>query len=535
MAAENIYEMVGGPLEGKTSFSIPIEEAPSIMQFPITEDLKPYKGIGKLAGIVTYEKRLDDVWKYFHVENDLSSEAAEALREQLEAIEVTKKLSAYTCEQLVRELVSRENFVGVIAFALGEIIEDQIPAGTEIAVVPSGFFKGTQGVSKLLQISIDTLQKQNEGSKTKDELKKQEPPVFEIDGIKTLPLYTVMGTAKTDIPQFGKGDMRVEYVDPTYEPPQYQLDLVGDQISGNADAAIKAVKEWRDHISKFVYFVQFKDDESRKLIRALYDHSELVTTLCDTRLNIDPTEIWSTFDSLTGFEGIHSDYRADPHREKKYMEYASRLADAHDRYSVHIRPAWRLVDRIIKQIELKSTDWKDLPWIIYGDRKNLSSLGAINKNFSDNVPLKLFYSYSHSDDELRLELEKHLTMLQRNRVIEGWHFRKIPAGREWEGEIDENLEAAHIILLLISADFLYSNYCWEVEGRRAMERHQKGSCTVIPVILRACEWNETPFHKLQALPTDAKAVTSWQNRDEALTDIAKGIRNAVNAMRRVDQ
>jgi hypothetical protein len=103
----------------------------------------------------------------------------------------------------------------------------------------------------------------------------------------------------------------------------------------------------------------------------------------------------------------------------------------------------------------------------------------------------------------------------------------ISAGDEWKGEIDDNLEQADVILLLISSDFLASDYCWDVETKRALERHDAGEARVIPVILRTVDWQGAPFGKLQAKPKDAKPVDQWANEDEAFTDIARGIRNAI--------
>jgi hypothetical protein len=85
--------------------------------------------------------------------------------------------------------------------------------------------------------------------------------------------------------------------------------------------------------------------------------------------------------------------------------------------------------------------------------------------------------------------------------------------------------SARIILLLISADFIASDYCWDVEMKRAMERHECGAARVIPIILRPIDdWRNAPFSKLQALPKDARPVTTWPNQDEAFVDIARGIR-----------
>jgi hypothetical protein len=139
-------------------------------------------------------------------------------------------------------------------------------------------------------------------------------------------------------------------------------------------------------------------------------------------------------------------------------------------------------------------------------------------------PLELFYSYSHRDEELREQLENHLAMLKREGVISGWHDRRISAGQEWDGEINEHLSSAEIILLLVSADFLASNYCYDIEVKRVMERHEAHEARVLPVILRPCDWHSAPFGKVQALPKDAKPVTRWDDRDEAFLDIARGIR-----------
>jgi hypothetical protein len=140
---------------------------------------------------------------------------------------------------------------------------------------------------------------------------------------------------------------------------------------------------------------------------------------------------------------------------------------------------------------------------------------------------QVFYSYAHEDERWRKKLETHLSSLKRKGLISGWYDRNIKAGQEWEQEIDTHLNTADIILLLISPDFLASDYCYCTEMKRAMERHEAGVARVIPIILRPVDWQGTPFDKLQVLPTDAKAVTEWSNSDRAFMDIVKGIRNAV--------
>src|ERR1051326_920204 len=123
------------------------------------------------------------------------------------------------------------------------------------------------------------------------------------------------------------------------------------------------------------------------------------------------------------------------------------------------------------------------------------------------APLPLFYSYAHEDEPLREQLEKHLRLLSRQGIISDWHDRQIVAGMNWEQEIDEHLNTASIILLLISSDFLNSDYCYDREMQRALERHKHGEAHVIPVILRPCDWHNAPFGHLQCVPRDGKAVT----------------------------
>lgn len=149
---------------------------------------------------------------------------------------------------------------------------------------------------------------------------------------------------------------------------------------------------------------------------------------------------------------------------------------------------------------------------------------------SPGVPAQLFFSYSHKDKVLRDQLETHLSTLKRENRISAWHDRRITAGTEWKGEIDEHLKSSSVILLLVTANFLASDYCHDVELRYAMEQHEEGNARVIPVILRPCDWKTTIFAKLQALPTDGKPVISWKTRDEAFLNVVGGIRKALNEM-----
>jgi hypothetical protein len=142
----------------------------------------------------------------------------------------------------------------------------------------------------------------------------------------------------------------------------------------------------------------------------------------------------------------------------------------------------------------------------------------------------VFFSYSHADEALRDQLEKQLAMLKRQGVIETWHDRRIGAGENIAHAIDKQINSDEIILLLVSPDFIASDYCYEIEMRRAMERHVAGEATVIPVILRACDWHHAPFGKINAYPRDGKPVTQWPDIDEAFLQVAKAVRGVVEGL-----
>jgi TIR domain len=144
----------------------------------------------------------------------------------------------------------------------------------------------------------------------------------------------------------------------------------------------------------------------------------------------------------------------------------------------------------------------------------------------------VFFSYSHADEALRDQLDKQLSLLKRQGIIDVWHDRRIGAGEDFSEKIDQHVNSDDIILLLVSADFLDSDYCYEKEMARAMERHHSGEAIVIPVILRACEWHGAPFGKLNATPPDGRPVTQYPDRDQALLEVAKAIRAAAERLRK---
>jgi O-acetyl-ADP-ribose deacetylase (regulator of RNase III) len=158
-------------------------------------------------------------------------------------------------------------------------------------------------------------------------------------------------------------------------------------------------------------------------------------------------------------------------------------------------------------------------------QRRIALLSAVAPRPSNAV--SVFVSYAHEDEGLRDELRKHLCVLEKQGLIVSWHDRMIGAGTEWEGAIDSHLNSARVILLLISPDFLASQYCYDVEMARALERHEKREALVIPIMLRAVRLKGTPFAKLQALPKDAKPIVTWSDRDTAFVDVTDGLCSAI--------
>jgi hypothetical protein len=144
-------------------------------------------------------------------------------------------------------------------------------------------------------------------------------------------------------------------------------------------------------------------------------------------------------------------------------------------------------------------------------------------------PIDLFYSYAHEDETLLKKLNTHLAALQRQGLLRAWYDRDILAGSLWAQEINIHLQTAHIILLLISPEFIASDYCYGNEMTEALKRHALGEARVIPIILRPCDWQSSPFAQLQTLPKNAKAVTLWTDRDAAFADVARGIREVIES------
>jgi CHASE2 domain-containing sensor protein len=146
------------------------------------------------------------------------------------------------------------------------------------------------------------------------------------------------------------------------------------------------------------------------------------------------------------------------------------------------------------------------------------------------APVKVFCCYSHKDRALRDQLHTHLAGVERDGRIEFWDDRQISPGTDWSKEISNKLEECELFLLLISPDFVASDYCIGVEMRRAFERSKTETARVIPIVLRPFLWRGAVFNKLQALPPGGSPVTKWPNPDDAFQAIASSIDGIASEM-----
>ena len=143
---------------------------------------------------------------------------------------------------------------------------------------------------------------------------------------------------------------------------------------------------------------------------------------------------------------------------------------------------------------------------------------------STTSAIEIFCCYSRKDQDLLESLRAHLAPLRRQGLIKDWNDTDISPGTNYEDEINKHLDSADIILLLVSPDFMNSDYCYSKEMERAMERHENGEARIIPIILRPVHFQDAPFGKIQALPTDAKPVRRWADIDDAFYDVVAGIK-----------
>jgi hypothetical protein len=241
--------------------------------------------------------------------------------------------------------------------------------------------------------------------------------VLHIDEMKTLPLFVLKARTLEVIRPYTQGKVELLPIDTDYE--NYSYDLSPEwlaRIATDPAEASQMVRKWGKHQSELLFFVQFRDDPTRQKLKALHDHTALISALCDARLAIDTADLWIIFDNLLLLDIIYMTYRADEDREAKYDAYANKVITTHDSVDTTRMTAVRLLDRIARQIDLKTPVWATLPPIRHASRV-----------MPEGGKVRLFYSYSHRDERLRDKLETHLAVLKRNGVIENWHDRRIGA------------------------------------------------------------------------------------------------------------
>lgn len=182
---------------------------------------------------------------------------------------------------------------------------------------------------------------------------------------------------------------------------------------------------------------------------------------------------------------------------------------------------------------------KDVAWRCGSSKTGADLFGALGRS-GPSIPSaqgqdieasRVFISYVERDSNLCDELLIHLSMMRRQGLVEEWYDRLVAPGSERNLEAHRALERSDVVLPLVSADFISSNERFTLEMRKALERHERGETQVLPVIVRACDWKHPPLGLLQVLPTGARPVTSWTNRDEAWLDVTRGIRSAVERLR----
>jgi hypothetical protein len=158
----------------------------------------------------------------------------------------------------------------------------------------------------------------------------------------------------------------------------------------------------------------------------------------------------------------------------------------------------------------------------------------MHKSVQNMKPLRIFYSYSKQDQELLDRLLSHMRVLERVGLIEEWSNTAIQPGDDRNLTTEKYLRNADIILLLISANFINTDFCYEVELSLALQEHQRGKALVIPIFLRPCSWQDTPIAQLQGLPRNNQSITShpyWSDQDEAFYEIVQELKLLIRKLK----
>jgi internalin A len=177
-------------------------------------------------------------------------------------------------------------------------------------------------------------------------------------------------------------------------------------------------------------------------------------------------------------------------------------------------------------IELIQRNEEQDNWVFFYNER-IYKLADFKKYLNKKPKMKkVFISYSKSDSQHLAKLENHLSILRRNGTIDTWNCRKLLPGEKWDGKIKKELEEADVIIFLVSDDFLATDYIWDVEIKRAIERDNDPNdfVKVVPVIVRACVWEDSPLGVYNTAPKKAEVIKSADDIDEAWTNVVKDLK-----------
>jgi hypothetical protein len=260
------------------------------------------------------------------------------------------------------------------------------------------------------------------------------------------------------------------------------------------------------------------------------------TLLCYAAKNESHRDYFIIFDTVSIRENLvpkdESRMELEPsHRDQE------KLIIRHDALKFITNREWDCQDELITNVRInykdkfeRTSDGKGLKSIKSKiQMRNLIEIRAKKEENMSNMDGKIsvFISYSHEDENYRKELESQLKILERSGLIDTWNDRKIIPGTNWRQGISNQINKADVILLLVSSDFINSDFCYDEELKRALKRHLEGDARVIPIKVRDCLTGHTLFKDIQGLPTDFKAINLWHDRDTAWANVARGIKLSI--------
>jgi tetratricopeptide (TPR) repeat protein len=143
---------------------------------------------------------------------------------------------------------------------------------------------------------------------------------------------------------------------------------------------------------------------------------------------------------------------------------------------------------------------------------------------------RIFISYSRANADMKRRLLVHLSTLKAEGLVSVWDDGCIEAGQLWREELDKAIREADVVLFLVSAEFLASPFCQDVEVPELLKRHREEGVLIIPVIVDYCAWEGIEWlGKFQVLPRDGKPVPARRRQSMAWTEVIRGLRQRLLA------